>query len=116
MFEEQNIIAFKEIDDPQKAFILAKEIAYNYLKSDRYWLSADKIENFDQVCIILCFLFCRSFVTKTIGCWKINDFLTNEKLNPEEFVALIESFQFLRNLYQRLANLLKDFHLKNLFF
>jgi hypothetical protein len=39
-----------DIDEQQKAFILAKEIAYNYLEiTERLYFSWIKFDNFDQV-------------------------------------------------------------------
>lgn len=120
--KSKTLLLSTEIDAPQKAFILAKEIAYNYLKiSDRLltfsWI---KFENFDQVLnnFYASYFAGALLLPRQLVVDKVNAFLTNEKPNPEEFVALIESFEVSpESFYQRLTNLLpKDFQLKNLFF
>jgi predicted transcriptional regulator len=120
--KSKTLLLSTELDSPQKAFILAKEIAYNYLKiSDRLltfsWI---KFENFDQVLhnFYASYFAGALLLPRKLVVDKINTFLNNEKPNPEEFVALIESFEVSpESFYQRLTNLLpKDFHLKNLFF
>jgi hypothetical protein len=49
--KSKTLLLSKDIDEPQKAFILAKEIAYNYLQiTERlYTFSWIKFDNFDQV-------------------------------------------------------------------
>jgi hypothetical protein len=51
MFPKQKLLLSIDIDEQQKAFILAKEIAYNYLEiTERlYTFSWIKFDNFDQV-------------------------------------------------------------------
>ncbi|MBZ4036917.1 helix-turn-helix domain-containing protein [Flavobacterium sp. 17A] len=120
--KSKTLLLSTELDDPQKAFILAKEIAYNYLKiSDRLltfsWI---KFENFDQVLnnFYASYFAGALLLPRKLVVNKINAFLENENPKPEEFVALIESFEVSpESFYQRLTNLLpKDFQLKNLFF
>jgi predicted transcriptional regulator len=79
-----------------------------------------KFDNFDQVLhnFYASYFAGALLLPRQLVVGKINDFLNKEKPNPEEFVALIESFEVSpESFYQRLTNLLpKDFHLKNLFF
>lgn len=120
--KSKTLLLSTEIDQPQRAFILAKEIAYNYLNLSNRLLTFSwiKFENFDQVLhnFYASYFAGALLLPRQIVVEKINAFLNNEKPNPEEFVSLIESFEVSpESFYQRLTNLLpKDFHLKNLFF
>ncbi|MCV9932664.1 helix-turn-helix domain-containing protein [Flavobacterium sp. LS1R47] len=120
--KSKTLLLSKEIDDPQRAFILAKEIAYNYLEiTDRLltfsWI---KFDNFDQVLhnFYASYFAGALLLPRKLLIDDINLFLTKENPKPEEFVTLIEKFNVSpESFYQRLTNLLpKDFHLKNLFF
>ena len=111
-----------EIDEQQKAFILAKEIAYNYLEiKDRlFTFSWIKFDNFDQV---LNNFYASYFAgalliprKKMIG--ELNVFLAKSNPTADEMIALMNQFNVSpESFYQRLTNILpKDFQLKNLFF
>ena len=111
-----------EIDEQQKAFILAKEIAYNYLEiKDRlYTFSWIKFDNFDQV---LNNFYASYFAgalliprKKLIG--ELNIFLSKSNPTAQEMIDLMGQFNVSpESFYQRLTNILpKDFQLKNLFF
>ncbi|MGO4820231.1 MULTISPECIES: helix-turn-helix domain-containing protein [unclassified Flavobacterium] len=111
-----------EIDEQQKAFILAKEIAYNYLdiKDRLYTFSWIKFDNFDQV---LNNFYASYFAgalliprKKLIG--ELNIFLSKSNPTAQEMIDLMGQFNVSpESFYQRLTNILpKDFQLKNLFF
>jgi predicted transcriptional regulator/DNA-binding XRE family transcriptional regulator len=111
-----------EIDEQQKAFILAKEIAYNYLdiKDRLYTFSWIKFDNFEQV---LNNFYASYFAgalliprKKLIG--ELNVFLSKSNPTAQEMIDLMGQFNVSpESFYQRLTNILpKDFQLKNLFF
>ncbi|UQD55401.1 helix-turn-helix domain-containing protein [Flavobacterium sp. K5-23] len=110
------------IDSQQKAFILAKEIAYNYLEITNrlYTFSWIKFENFDQV---LNNFYASYFAGALLMPRKqlveeLNLFLLKTDPKPQEMIQLMERFNVSpESFYQRLTNILpKDFQLKNIFF
>ncbi|MBC5839516.1 helix-turn-helix domain-containing protein [Flavobacterium muglaense] len=120
--KSKTLLLSLEIDEQQKAFILAKEIAYNYLKiEDRlYTFSWIKFDNFDQV---LNNFYASYFAgalliprKKLIG--ELNVFLSKSNPTGDEMIELMNQFNVSpESFYQRLTNILpKDFQLKNLFF
>jgi len=120
--KSKTLLLSLEIDEQQKAFILAKEIAYNYLEiQDRlYTFSWIKFDNFDQV---LNNFYASYFAgalliprKKLIG--ELNVFLSKSNPMPQEMIDLMGQFNVSpESFYQRLTNILpKDFQLKNLFF
>jgi XRE family transcriptional regulator, fatty acid utilization regulator len=110
------------IDAPQKAFILAKEIAYNYLKiTERlYTFSWIKFDNFDQVLnnFYASYFAGVLLLPRKILVEELNLFLSKIDPKPQEMIQLINKFNVSpESFYQRLTNILpKDFQLKNLFF
>jgi XRE family transcriptional regulator, fatty acid utilization regulator len=110
------------IDTPQKAFILAKEIAYNYLKiTERlYTFSWIKFDNFDQVLNnFYASYFAGALLLPRKGLVEeLNLFLSKTDPKPQEMIQLMNKFNVSpESFYQRLTNILpKDFQLKNLFF
>ena len=120
--KSKTLLISLEIDEQQKAFILAKEIAYNYLEiQDRlYTFSWIKFDNFDQV---LNNFYASYFAgalliprKKLIG--ELNVFLSKSNPTAEGMIDLMGQFNVSpESFYQRLTNILpKDFQLKNLFF
>ncbi|WP_369765834.1 helix-turn-helix domain-containing protein [Flavobacterium sp. WC2429] len=120
--KSKTLLLSLEIDEQQKAFILAKEIAYNYLEiQDRlYTFSWIKFDNFDQV---LNNFYASYFAgalliprKKLIG--ELNIFLSKSNPTSQEMIDLMGQFNVSpESFYQRLTNILpKDFQLKNLFF
>lgn len=120
--KSKTLLLSLEIDEQQKAFILAKEIAYNYLEiQDRlYTFSWIKFDNFDQV---LNNFYASYFAgalliprKKLIG--ELNAFLSKSNPTSQEMISLMGQFNVSpESFYQRLTNILpKDFQLKNLFF
>ncbi|MBP7396996.1 MAG: helix-turn-helix domain-containing protein, partial [Flavobacterium sp.] len=118
----KTLLLSDEIDEGQKAFVLAKEIAYNFMeiKERLYTFSWIKFDNFDQV---LNNFYASYFAgalllprQKLID--ELNLFLAKENPKPQEMVQLMTQFNVSpESFYQRLTNILpKDFNLKNLFF
>jgi predicted transcriptional regulator/DNA-binding XRE family transcriptional regulator len=110
------------IDEPQKAFILAKEIAYNYLEiSERlYTFSWIKFDNFDQVLnnFYASYFAGALLIPRQLLIDELNLFLAKSNPRPIEMIQLMSRFDVSpESFYQRLTNVLpKDFQLKNLFF
>jgi predicted transcriptional regulator/DNA-binding XRE family transcriptional regulator len=110
------------IDEPQKAFILAKEIAYNYLEiTERlYTFSWIKFDNFDQVLnnFYASYFAGALLIPRQKLIEELNLFFLKENPKPQEMIDLMSKFNVSpESFYQRLTNILpKDFQLKNLFF
>jgi predicted transcriptional regulator/DNA-binding XRE family transcriptional regulator len=110
------------IDSSQKAFILAKEIAYNYLEiTERlYTFSWIKFDNFDQVLnnFYASYFAGALLLPRQHLIDELNVFLSNSNPKPQEMVQLMGKFNVSpESFYQRLTNILpKDFQIKNLFF
>ena len=110
------------IDSSQKAFILAKEIAYNYLEiTERlYTFSWIKFDNFDQVLnnFYASYFAGVLLLPRQLLIDELNAFLSNSNPKPQEMVKLMGKFNVSpESFYQRLTNILpKDFQIKNLFF
>lgn len=111
-----------EIDEPQKAFILAKEIAYNYMKiTERlYTFSWIKFDNFDQVLnnFYASYFAGALLLPRQLLIEELNLVLSKTNPKPQEMIDLIGKFNVSpETFYQRVTNILpKDFQLKNLFF
>ncbi|MFV8331601.1 helix-turn-helix domain-containing protein [Flavobacterium sp. GSP14] len=120
--KSKTLLLSKDIDEPQKAFILAKEIAYNYLQiTERlYTFSWIKFDNFDQVLnnFYASYFAGALLIPRQKLIDELNVFLSKSDPKPQEMVALMSSFNVSpESFYQRLTNILpKDFQLKNLFF
>ncbi|NQV76979.1 MAG: ImmA/IrrE family metallo-endopeptidase [Lutibacter sp.] len=110
------------IDESQKAFILAKEIAYNYLKINErlYTFPWIKFESFDQVLnnFIASYFAGALLIPKKAIEKQLKTFFNTETWDGETFNKMITRFtDSPETYYQRLTNILpKTFHLKNLFF
>ena len=110
------------IDESQKRFIYAKEIAYNYLNTtDRlYTFPWIKFESFDQVLnnFLASYFAGALLIPKNKLIDEVKSFFQNELWNQEEFITLMNHFtNSPETFYQRLTNILpKQFHFKNLFF
>jgi predicted transcriptional regulator len=120
--KSKTLLLSEGIDQSQKAFILAKEIAYNYLeiKERLYTFSWIKFDNFDQVLnnfyasyFAGALLLPRQRLIK-----ELNQFLLNPDPKPQGMIDLMGKFNVSpESFYQRLTNILpKDFQIKNLFF
>lgn len=122
VLKSKTLLLSKDIDEPQKAFILAKEIAYNYLQiTERlYTFSWIKFDNFDQVLnnFYASYFAGALLIPRQKLIDQLHIFLSKSDPKPQEMVALMSSFNVSpESFYQRLTNILpKDFQLKNLFF
>jgi Zn-dependent peptidase ImmA (M78 family) len=120
--KSKTLLLSVEIDEPQKAFILAKEIAYNYLEiTERlYTFSWIKFDNFDQVLnnFYASYFAGALLLPRKLLIDELNLFLTKTDPKPQEMIDLMGKFNVSpESFYQRLTNILpKDFQLKNLFF
>ena len=120
--KSKTLLLSLDIDEPQKAFILAKEIAYNYLEiTERlYTFSWIKFDNFDQVLnnFYASYFAGALLIPRQKLIDELNLFLLKTDPKPQEMIALMSGFNVSpESFYQRLTNILpKDFQLKNLFF
>ena len=110
------------IDESQKAFIFAKELAYNYLnlKERLYTFSWIKFETFDQVLnnFMASYFAGALIIPKKAIENQLKTFFDKKKWDGEMFNKMMVHFTDSPETYfQRLTNILpKVFHLKNLFF
>ena len=116
------LLVANRIDDAQRAFIYAKEIAYNYLKIEERlntfpWI---KFEKFDQVInnfyasyFAGALIISRKKITE-----QLSQLFAKEKFDKDFFLNMISSYNASpESFYQRLTNVLpKDFTIQNLFF
>ena len=120
--KSKSLLLSLDIDEPQKAFILAKEIAYNYLEiTERlFTFSWIKFDNFDQVLnnFYASYFAGALLIPRQQLIDELNLFLSKTDPKPQEMVQLMGKFNVSpESFYQRLTNILpKDFQLKNLFF
>ena len=120
--KSKTLLLSTDIDAQQKAFILAKEIAYNYLeiKERLYTFSWIKFDNFDQVLnnFYASYFAGALLIPRKQLVEELNLFLSRTDPKPQEMVQLMGKFNVSpESFYQRLTNILpKDFQLKNLFF
>ncbi|MCA0133467.1 helix-turn-helix domain-containing protein [Winogradskyella alexanderae] len=116
------LLITKSIDDAQRAFIYAKELAYNYLKIKErlYTFSWIKFENFDEVLNNFYASYFAGALTIPRGSFvnDINNLFSQKRFNIKDFKALLSKYNGSpESIYQRLTNILpEDFNLKNLFF
>ena len=110
------------IDESQKTFIFAKELAYNFLnlKDRLYTFSWIKFETFDQVLnnFMASYFAGALIIPKKAIENQLKTFFEQEKWNSDYFNKMIAQFtDSPETYYQRLTNILpKVFHFKNLFF
>jgi len=118
----KTLLLAKHIDDAQKTFIYAKEIAYNYLKINErlYTFSWIKFENFDQVLNnFYASYFAGALIiprARLVADLKI--LFSKKSFKPKDFEHIINNYNASpESIYHRLTNILpKDFNLKSLFF
>ncbi|WP_458626893.1 helix-turn-helix domain-containing protein [Winogradskyella sp. PC D3.3] len=118
----KTLLLAKHIDDAQKTFIFAKEIAYNYLKIKErlYTFSWIKFENFDQVLNnFYASYFAGALIiprARLVADLKI--LFSKKSFKPKYFEHIINNYNASpESIYQRLTNILpKDFNLNSLFF
>lgn len=120
--KSKTLLITKSIDDAQRAFIYAKELAYNYLKiTERlFTFSWIKFENFDEVLNnFYASYFAGALVIPRHSITEdVKTLFSKQKLNTADFERLLKHYNASpESIYQRLTNILpKDFKLNNLFF
>ncbi len=118
----KTLLLANHIDDAQRSFIYAKELAYNILKykARLYTFSWIKFENFDQVLnnFYASYFAGALLLPRTIMTKKLTKLFNKKAFDSDAFVTIAESFNASpESFYQRLTNILpKDFNLQNLFF
>jgi len=116
------LLLANEIDEAQRAFIYAKEIAYNFLniKLRLYTFPWIKFETFDQVLnnFYASYFAGALLIPKVKITTLLNDLFKKDTFDQEQFLNIITRFNASpESFYQRLTNILpKEFNLQNLFF
>ena len=120
--KSKTLLLAKHIDDAQKTFIYAKEIAYNYLKIEErlYTFSWIKFENFDQVLnnFYASYFAGALIIPRAQLVSDLKTFFSKKTFKTKDFELILKNYNSSpESVYQRLTNILpKDFNLKNLFF
>jgi len=110
------------LDESQKRFIYAKELAYNYMETQNrlYTFPWIKFENFDQVLnnFLASYFAGALLIPKNKLIVELKHFYKMNSWNQNAFITLMNHFtNSPETFYQRLTNILpKQFHFKNLFF
>ncbi len=116
------LLLAKGIDEAQRSFIFAKELAYNYLEiSDRLhsfpWI---KFERFDQVLnnFYASYFAGALVIPKDELTIQLENLFQKENFDHVHFLNMMHNFNASpETFYQRLTNILpKEFNIKNLFF
>ena len=120
--KNKTLLIGNHIDESQKRFIYAKEIAYNYMNTtDRLftfpWI---KFDGFDQVLnnFLASYFAGALLIPKNKLIDEVKSFFQNKSWDQDAFMTLMSHFtNSPETFYQRLTNVLpKQFHFKNLFF
>lgn len=118
----KTLLLANQIDEAQRTFIYAKELAYNFLAIEERlftfpWI---KFEKFDQVLnnfyasyFAGALIIPRKSITE-----QLTTLFSKEVFNEPDFIKLVNSYNASpESFYQRLTNIIpKDFNLENLFF
>ena len=118
----KTLLLSDSLDEEQRNFIYAKEVAYNYLKiKDRlYTFSWIKFENFEQVInnFYASYFAGALIVPKVDLTSHLASLFGKEKFDREEFMSTMEAFNASpETFYQRLTNILpRSFNIQDLFF
>ena len=120
--KNNTLLIGNHIDESQKRFIYAKEIAYNYMETtDRlYTFPWIKFDSFNQVLhnFLASYFAGALLIPKNSLIEDVKKFFLKTTWDKDAFVALMYHFtNSPETFYQRLTNVLpKQFHFKNLFF
>lgn len=120
--KNKTLLIYNDINEAQKTFIYAKEIAYNYLKIENrlYTFPWIKFENFDQVLnnFIASYFAGALIIPKDNLVKKLTHLFSLNEWQPIQLHKITKSFNCSdETFYQRLTNILpKFFNIKNLFF
>ncbi|MDX1316912.1 MAG: helix-turn-helix domain-containing protein [Xanthomarina gelatinilytica] len=118
----KTLLLASRMDEAQKTFIYAKELAYNYLefKERLYTFSWIKFENFDQVLnnFYASYFAGALILPKASISEKLHKLFAKKAFDETLFLNIIKSFNASpESFYQRLTNILpKEFNIQNLFF
>ncbi|WP_299522484.1 helix-turn-helix domain-containing protein [Winogradskyella sp.] len=118
----KTLLITKSIDDAQRSFIYAKELAYNFLGIDErlYTFSWIKFDSFDEVLnnFYASYFAGALIIPRESLVEHLNHLFSQKRFNTKAFQSLLSKYNASpESVYQRLTNLLpKDFKLKNLFF
>ena len=120
--KKKTLLISKQIDESQKRFIYAKEIAYNYLEvKDRlYTFPWIQFKSFDQVLnnFLASYFAGALLIPKDRLINELKKFFNKSTWDESTFLSLMKKFTSSpETFYQRLTNILpKHFNFKNLFF
>jgi hypothetical protein len=120
--KSKTLLLANHIDDAQRTFIYAKELAYNHLnyKERLYTFSWIKFENFDQVLnnFFASYFAGALIIPKSKLTKQLTKLFNKKSFDEILFIKIIKSFNASpESFYQRLTNILpKEFNIQNLFF
>lgn len=120
--KNKTLLLSNNINEAQKTFIYAKEIAYNFLniKERLYTFPWVKFDSFDQVLnnFIASYFAGALILPKKVLIEDLNNFFAMKKWDNEAFDGILKTYNCsAETFYQRLTNILpKHFQIKNLFF
>ncbi len=118
----KTLLLANTIDDAQRTFIYAKEIAYNFLKiKDRlYTFSWIKFENFEQVInnFYASYFAGALIISKDVLTAELEKLFSRVAFDRDLFLEMLDAFNASpETFYQRLTNILpKSFGIQDLFF
>lgn len=116
------LLLASDIDEAQRTFIYAKELAYNFLEIENrlYTFPWIKFETFDQVLNnFYASYFAGALILPKAGITsQLDDIFKKDKFDETLFLKAMDSFNASpESFYQRLTNILPfEFNIKNLFF
>mgnify|MGYP000141457399 CR=1 FL=1 len=120
--KNKTLLIYNDINEAQKTFIFAKEIAYNYMQiKDRlYTFPWVKFESFDQVLhnFIASYFAGALIIPKESLIKNLTHFFSLKNWQPLQLHKITKNYNCSdETFYQRLTNILpKHFNIKNLFF
>ncbi|WP_298484738.1 helix-turn-helix domain-containing protein [uncultured Maribacter sp.] len=118
----KTLLLSSNIDEAQRTFIYAKEIAYNYLKYELrlYTFPWIKFENFEEVLnnFYASYFAGALVLPRDVMTEQLTSLFNKDTFNKATFIKTISSYtNSPETFYQRLTNLLpKDFNIQSLFF
>jgi transcriptional regulator with XRE-family HTH domain len=118
----KTLLLSSSLDEAQRAFIYAKELAYNYLNYEQrlYTFSWVKFDNFDQVLnnFYASYFAGALLIPRVALTENLKTMFGSTKFDNPAFIKLMQSFNASsETFYQRLTNTIpKDFNVLNLFF
>ncbi len=120
--KSKTLLIADHIDDAQRTFIYAKELAYNFLEiAERlYTFSWIKFDNFDQVLnnFYASYFAGALIIPRESITQQLTELFNKDTFKEQDFFNLLNSYNASpESFYQRLTNIIpKDFNIHNLFF